>query len=103
MDHCRWFPRDLTLFLPLSLKSQDKQPSPSTMLRFDQTIFTLVSTVLFLGRISSAMSVSSAASECAVVGCGVLGTSLCKQMIGSPQFSSWKGKKSPLSIAYAVF
>jgi hypothetical protein len=34
-----------------------------------------------------------------VVGCGVLGTSLSKQMIESPQFSSWKGKKSTLSIA----
>ena len=45
--------------------------------------------VLFLGQISSAMSVSS--SDCAVVGCGVLGTSLCKQLLESPEFASMKG------------
>jgi hypothetical protein len=45
---------------------------------------------LFLGQISSAMSVSS--SECAVVGCGVLGTRVCKQIVASPEFSSWKGR-----------
>jgi hypothetical protein len=45
-------------------------------------------TTLFLGTISSAMSVSS---ECAVVGCGVLGTSLCKQFLEKHEFESTKG------------
>ena len=40
---------------------------------------------------SMALSVPSIVSDCAVVGCGVLGTSLCKQIIGSSDFSSWKG------------
>jgi hypothetical protein len=65
------------------------------MFRF--TLFDILNfglAVFFLGQISSAaaMSISSSgALECAVVGCGVLGTSLCKQMIESPEFSSWKG------------
>ena len=40
--------------------------------------------------LSFAMSVSS--SECAVVGCGVLGTSLCKQLLASPEFENLKGR-----------
>lgn len=34
------------------------------------------------------MSVSP--TECVVVGCGVLGTSLCKQLLESPEFASLK-------------
>lgn len=49
---------------------------------------------------SSAMSVASAASsappsatvECAVVGVGVLGTSLCKQLLRDPDLKDWKGR-----------
>jgi hypothetical protein len=40
-------------------------------------------------RLSSAMSVTS--NECAVIGCGVLGTSLCRQLLESPEFADWKG------------
>jgi hypothetical protein len=57
----------------------------------DSLFYGMSIAILFLVQISSAMSVSSP-SECAVVGCGVLGTSLCKQMLESPEFASWKGK-----------
>ena len=51
----------------------------------------LVGAVFFaLHTVSSAMAVS----DCAVYGCGVLGTSLCKQLIESSEFSSWKGMTS---------
>ena len=47
---------------------------------------------------SSAMNVAAASSslptsttECAVVGVGVLGTSLCKQLLRDPDFKDWKG------------
>ena len=49
----------------------------------------LVLSVSIFWRLSSAMSVTS--NECAVVGCGVLGTSLCRQLIESPEFADWKG------------
>ncbi len=52
----------------------------------------LVLLASFLGQLTFAMSMSS--SECAVVGCGVLGTSLCKQMLASPEFMDWKGRLS---------
>lgn len=41
-------------------------------------------------RAAAAMS-SVASKECAVVGCGVLGTSLCRQLIESPEFADWDG------------
>jgi hypothetical protein len=47
---------------------------------------------------SSAMNVAAATStpiqvtECAIVGVGVLGTSLCKQLLRDPDFKDWKCK-----------
>jgi hypothetical protein len=32
-------------------------------------------------------------TTCAVIGCGVLGTSLCQQILSSPECQSWKGTK----------
>lgn len=65
----------------------------------EDTLAATQSTVMFLTQfvvaasifwqLSSAMSVPS--PECAVVGCGVLGTSLCKQLLASPEFAGWKG------------
>ena len=65
-----------------------------TMMKIGTNIVFIIGlAALILGQIASAMSLpSNTESSCAVVGCGVLGTSLCKQLIESPEFSSWKGK-----------
>lgn len=55
--------------------------------------------VLF-GPMSSALSVSSSRSGFAVVGCGVLGTSLCKQFLESSEFKDSKSKLSLLVIDF---
>ena len=44
----------------------------------------------YASEMSAVMGLTS--SECAVVGCGVLGTSLCKQILASPEFSDWQGE-----------
>jgi len=49
------------------------------------------SSLLLVPLTASAMTVS-AASDVAVVGCGVLGTSLCKQLLESADFASAKGR-----------
>jgi len=60
-----------------------------------QIIFICCSSLqlLFLFGFSSAMSVSAGPTQstCAVVGVGVLGTSLCKQLIRDPDFKHLKG------------
>ena len=68
---------------------------PSYLPPFDPqhpTMFStgVVVTASLLWQLSSAMSLPSL--ECAVVGCGVLGTSLCKQLLTSPEFADWKGR-----------
>ena len=39
---------------------------------------------------SSSTTMTTGQNECAVIGVGVLGTSLCKQLLESPQFQDWK-------------
>lgn len=62
------------------------------------TLSSLLQLILVLGYgnqsiLSSAMSVSSTSSPstCAVVGVGVLGTSLCKQLLQDPDLKDMKG------------
>jgi hypothetical protein len=42
--------------------------------------------------VTTGLSSSASPSQCAVVGCGVLGTSLCKQLLATPEFEGWTGK-----------
>ena len=41
---------------------------------------------------AASLTMSAAADGIAVVGCGVLGTSLCKQLIENPKFGSRSGE-----------
>jgi hypothetical protein len=43
---------------------------------------------------------SSKDGDIAVVGCGVLGTSFCKQLLSSPDF---QGRKGMMKCTFAVF
>ena len=55
---------------------------------------------------SVAASVSSKQSprkECAVIGCGVLGTSFCKQLLASSDFEGWSGVYVPLVSHYRCY
>lgn len=55
-----------------------------------KTLSNVVLLVSLVYQMTLAMSLSI--QDCAVVGCGVLGTSLCKQMLASPEFSDCKGR-----------
>jgi hypothetical protein len=47
--------------------------------------------LLLASLISSGMSLASSHQQCAVIGCGVLGKSLCQQLLASPDFEGWTG------------
>ena len=63
------------------------------------SLFQLVLVLAYDNRsiFSSAMVVAATSTpptttpECAVVGVGVLGTSLCKQLLRDPELKDWKG------------
>jgi hypothetical protein len=50
------------------------------------------STVVVMALASSSTATKTTSLECAVVGVGVLGTSLCKQLLESPELKEWKGR-----------
>ena len=53
--------------------------------------FLLLGTMISLSP-SAAFAATSSSGDIAVVGCGVLGTSLCKQLLSSPDFGSKTGE-----------
>jgi hypothetical protein len=61
-------------------------------------------TFLFTLLLPSCLSLVSTAMSCtggvAVIGCGVLGTSLCKQLIEAPEFSEASGASLWQRIRY---
>lgn len=58
-------------------------------LSFLQSLLIVPTTISMVSGLSSS---ASAPSQCAVVGCGVLGTSLCRQLLESPDFEGRSGK-----------
>ena len=59
---------------------------------FPAMVNSLILGSVIILSLSADISLAMAVSDCAVFGCGVLGTSLCKQLVESKEFSSWKGE-----------
>mmetsp|Transcript_40316 Transcript_40316/g.43743 ORF Transcript_40316/g.43743 Transcript_40316/m.43743 type:complete len:393 (+) Transcript_40316:118-1296(+) len=56
----------------------------------NRSIFSSAMNIAATTSSSSSSSSSMQVTECAIVGVGVLGTSLCKQLLRDPDFKNWK-------------
>jgi hypothetical protein len=85
-----------------------KQQHPFTFHPSHQTMAAITSFFLLLCLLSPASAFSlpnnfASSSDIAIVGCGVLGTSLCKQLLSSPGFEFKTGESSAVSKSSRVY
>jgi hypothetical protein len=80
--NCCWTWRKLVIAVTIMIAGRGKQGSLA---------FSSSSSVSSSPLSSQSASVPPTTTSCAVIGCGVLGTSLCQQILANPDLSSWKG------------